>query len=59
MWKKKELETVFRLFWNNINQLMMDHQQANTSLNIIYAKGLKRFAAQMIKYCQPVLHPLN
>src|SRR5664280_1184057 len=25
MWEKKELETVFRLFWNNINQLMMDH----------------------------------
>jgi len=25
MWKKKELETVFQLFWNNINQLMMDH----------------------------------
>jgi len=23
MWEKKELETVFRLFWNNINQLMM------------------------------------
>ena len=26
MWEKKELETVFRLFWNNINQLMMDYQ---------------------------------
>ena len=23
---KKELETVFRLFWNNINQQMMDYQ---------------------------------
>jgi len=26
IWKKKELETVFRLFWDNINQLMVDYQ---------------------------------
>ena len=26
---KGELETVFRLFWNNINQQMMDYQNLN------------------------------
>jgi hypothetical protein len=24
--EKKEMETVFRLFWNNTNQLMVDYQ---------------------------------
>jgi hypothetical protein len=27
MREKKELETVFRLFWNNTNQQMMDYQK--------------------------------
>ena len=30
---KEELETVFRLFWNNINQQMMDYQKSNKKEN--------------------------
>ena len=32
---KEELETVFRLFWNNINQQMMDDQSSSITLNKI------------------------
>jgi len=30
-------------------------QQADTSLNVIYAKGPKRFTAYMRKFCRPVI----
>ena len=31
---KEEVKTVFRLFWNNINQQMMDYQYKNKIVNM-------------------------
>ena len=44
MREKKELETVFRLFWNNINQQMMDYQNSQEKIKReIFGKWCETF----------------
>jgi 2-hydroxy-3-keto-5-methylthiopentenyl-1-phosphate phosphatase len=48
--EKKELETVFRSFWNNINQQMMDYRMFSEGLNLLVKNLLKKIKIIILTY---------